>query len=141
MSKIYIDDISQILRDFKAEKISLSKTVELINQSASSLPARETGEGVKVICYCGSFNKAFDAFKRAEYNSVITGHIALLPCFMGGTPIADYKEKADQLHKQKIELADEVFILNVGGYIGESTRSEIEHAMKIGKPIKYLEPI
>jgi len=51
----------------------------------------------------------------------------------------DYKIKADELHKRKIDLCDEVFVLNVGGYIGESTRSEIEYALKIGKSVKYLE--
>jgi len=54
---------------------------------------------------------------------------------------SDLKVRLDDLHKRKIDLADEVLILNVGGYIGESTRSEIEHATKIGRPITYLEPI
>ena len=53
---------------------------------------------------------------------------------------SDYKRKADELHKRKIDLCDEVFVLNVGGYIGESTRNEIEYANNIGKPVKYLEP-
>ena len=47
----------------------------------------------------------------------------------------------DELHKRKIDLADQVLILNVGGYIGESTRSEIEYATKQGKFIWYKEPI
>lgn len=51
------------------------------------------------------------------------------------------KEHFDELHKRKIDLADEVFIVNIGGYIGESTRSEIEYATKLGKPIKYLEKL
>lgn len=51
------------------------------------------------------------------------------------------KARLDELHKRKIDLADEVFVLNVGGYIGESTRSEIEYAEKIGRPVDYLEPI
>ena len=49
------------------------------------------------------------------------------------------KERFDELHKRKIDLADEVLVLNVGGYIGDSTRSEIEYAEKHGKPITYLE--
>jgi hypothetical protein len=47
----------------------------------------------------------------------------------------------DDMHKRKIDLADEIFIINAGGYIGPSTRSEIEYASKTGKPVKYLEPI
>jgi hypothetical protein len=100
----------------------------------------------KVICYCGSLRVAMEAFKKAEYESVLNGDIALLPCCMfvdiqreyGAE--SDYKLKADELHKRKIDICDEVFVLNVGGYIGESTRSEIEYAKSINKPIKYLEP-
>lgn len=46
----------------------------------------------------------------------------------------------DELHRRKIDLADEVLVLNVGGYIGESTLSEIRHARTRGTPIRYLEP-
>jgi hypothetical protein len=46
----------------------------------------------------------------------------------------------DELHKRKIDLADEVFIINKGGYIGESTHSEIEYAKVHNKIITYLEP-
>lgn len=49
------------------------------------------------------------------------------------------KKMLDELHKRKIDLSDYIFVLNVGGYIGESTRGEIEYALKTGKPIKYLE--
>jgi hypothetical protein len=45
----------------------------------------------------------------------------------------------DELHKRKIDLADEVLILNVGGYIGDSTRSELEYARAKGKVIRWLE--
>ena len=99
----------------------------------------------KVICYCGSLRVALDAFKKAEYEAVIKGEVALLPCCMfvdiqreyGAE--SDYKQKADELHKRKIDICDEVFVLNVGGYIGESTQKEIEYAKAIGKPIFYLE--
>jgi hypothetical protein len=50
-------------------------------------------------------------------------------------------EKMDELHLRKIDLADVVFIVNIGGYIGESTRREIDYAKRHGKPIRYLEPI
>ncbi len=46
----------------------------------------------------------------------------------------------DELHKRKIDLADEVLVLNIGGYIGDSTRSEIEYAGSLGMPIRYQEP-
>ena len=98
----------------------------------------------KIICYCGSLRVALEAFKEAEYKAVLNGEIALLPCCMfvdiqREYGAESYKTKADDLHKRKIDICDEVFVLNVGGYIGDSTRSEIEYAIHIGKPIKYLE--
>ena len=50
------------------------------------------------------------------------------------------KEMLDDMHKRKIDMADEIFVINVGGYIGESTRSEIEYAKMTGKAIRYLYP-
>ncbi len=47
----------------------------------------------------------------------------------------------DDMHKQKIDMADEIFVIIVGGYIGESTMSEIAYAEKNGKKVNYLEPI
>jgi len=51
------------------------------------------------------------------------------------------KAKLDELHLRKIDLADEILVLNVGGYIGESTRNEIEYAKLIGRTIRYLEEL
>lgn len=101
----------------------------------------------KKVCYCGSLRVALEAFKKAEYLSVLNGEIALLPCCMfvdiereyGAE--SDYKQKADELHKRKIDIADEVFVLNVNGYIGISTQSEIDYAISIGKPVRYLEAL
>ena len=44
------------------------------------------------------------------------------------------------MHKRKIDMADEIFVINVGGYIGFSTRSEIEYAKATNKVVSYLEP-
>ncbi len=49
------------------------------------------------------------------------------------------KEMLDDMHKRKIDMADEIFVINVGGYIGSSTRSEIAYAEAAGKTVKYLE--
>ena len=49
------------------------------------------------------------------------------------------KEMPDDMHKRKIDMADEIYVINVGGYIGASTRSEIAYAMANGKPVTYLE--
>lgn len=127
---------------------AIEKLYNLIQNNSESEPIYKWVKAKpKIVCYCGSLHVAIDAFKKAEYEAVLSGEIALLPCCMfvdiqrkyGAD--SDYKIKADELHKRKIDLSDEVFILNVGGYIGESTRSEIEYAEKTGKPINYLEPI
>ena len=47
----------------------------------------------------------------------------------------------DDMHKRKIDMADEIFVINVGGYIGSSTRSEIEYAKANGRKVNYLEPV
>lgn len=49
------------------------------------------------------------------------------------------KEMLDDMHKRRIDMADEIYVINVGGYIGDSTRSEIEYARETGKNIRYLE--
>ena len=51
------------------------------------------------------------------------------------------KEMLDDMHKRKIDMADEIFVINVNGYIGESTKSEIEYAKEAGKKVNYLEEL
>jgi len=98
---------------------------------------------------CGS-TRFYDAFQQANYDLTMVGFIVLTVGFyphsahvhgegVGHTEAE--KDALDELHKRKIDLADEVLVLNVGGYIGSSTRSEIEYAEKIGRPVRYLEPI
>ena len=45
----------------------------------------------------------------------------------------------DDMHKCKIDIADEIFVINKNGYIGSSTKSEIEYAISKGKKVNYLE--
>ena len=49
------------------------------------------------------------------------------------------KEMLDDMHKRKIDMADEIYVINIGGYIGSSTRSEIGYAEQTGKTLRYLE--
>ena len=53
----------------------------------------------------------------------------------------EMKRMLDEMHKQKIDMSDEIYVINVGGYIGESTKSEIEYAKRNSKKISYLESI
>ena len=97
----------------------------------------------KVITLCGStrFKDQFMAEQKRltlEGNIVISvglfGHAGDDEVWMEGT-----KEMLDDMHKRKIDMADEIFVINVGGYIGSSTHSEIEYAKANGKIVKYLE--
>jgi dienelactone hydrolase len=95
-----------------------------------------------IVVLCGStrFRDEFAAVNRDLTNS---GAIVVAPGVFGhsGDPFTEEeKTRLDDLHKRKIDLADEVFVVNVNGYVGDSTRSEIEYAEKAGKPIAYLEP-
>lgn len=97
----------------------------------------------KVITLCGStrFKEQFiEAQKRLtlEGNIVISvglfGHSGDNEVWTEGT-----KAMLDDMHKRKIDMADEIFVINPGGYIGESTRSEIAYAEAHGIGIRYLE--
>lgn len=94
----------------------------------------------KIVCLCGS-TRFETEYKKANYDETMQGNIVLsVGCFQGEYGWGNAKPCVlDELHKRKIDLADEIFVLNVGGYIGDSTRSEIEYANCFGKTIRYLE--
>lgn len=103
-------------------------------------------KGTKVICLCGStrFVDTFNEWrKRLTYEGKIVLSIEIVTSQSVETDPQHndlwLKWMLDELHLRKIDLADEVLVLNVGGYIGESTRKEFDYAENIGKPIKYLE--
>lgn len=98
-----------------------------------------------VATLCGS-TKFKDDFVRIQEELTLKGYIVISVGIFGH---ADKKyetvltEKVkimlDDMHKRKIDMADEVFIINKGGYIGSSTKSEIEYAKDTGKPVVYME--
>lgn len=96
----------------------------------------------KIVCLCGSTKFKKD-FEEANKRETLNGNVVLsVGCFMhsDSVPItAEQKADLDKLHLDKVEMADEVLVINVGGYVGESTRGEIAHAERLGKPIRYLE--
>lgn len=95
-----------------------------------------------IVCLCGS-TKFKDAFTDANQRLTLEGNIVLsVGVFSHSANIEiseSDKHKLDELHKRKIDLADKILILNVGGYIGNSTQNEIEYATQQGKHIEYLE--
>lgn len=98
-----------------------------------------------IVCLCGS-GRFREAFEEAEFRETLAGRIVLtIGCNIHDVArsanLAHHKPMLDELHLRKIDLADEVLILNVGGYIGSSTRKELEYAIKTGKPVQYLEPV
>jgi hypothetical protein len=98
----------------------------------------------KVVVLCGS-TKFKQEFIKQNFNETMKGNIVLSVGFFshsdndGYQPVPKEKIKLDELHKRKIDLADEVFVLNVNGYIGSSLKSEIEYAFKTNKPVRFLE--
>ena len=99
----------------------------------------------KVITLCGS-TKFKDEYMKAQKDLTLQGNIVISVGLFGHSGDDEVwtegtKEMLDNMHKRKIDMADEIFVINVGGYIGESTRSEIEYAIKNGKKVNYLEPI
>lgn len=97
----------------------------------------------KVITLCGS-TRFKDAFMEAQKRLTLEGNIVISVGLFGHSGDSEVwvpgtKEMLDDMHKRKIDMADEIYVINVGGYIGESTRSEIEYAEKNGKVVRYLE--
>jgi len=112
-------------------------------ETLADILAEEEVKRPKIVCLCGS-GRFKEAFEDAEYFETLAGHIVLtIGCnthdVARSPDLAHYKPMLDELHLRKIDLSDEVFVQNVGGYIGESTRNEIAYAIEIGKPIRYLE--
>ena len=105
----------------------------------------------KVITLCGS-TRFKDAFMEANKRLTLEGNIVISVGLFGHAGDAEVwenmdegtltrtKEMLDDMHKRKIDMADGIFVINVGGYIGSSTRSEIEYALNTGKAVRYLEP-
>lgn len=104
----------------------------------------------KVITLCGS-TRFKDEFIEAQKRLTLEGNIVISVGLFGhagdnevwenmdeGTQTKT-KEMLDDMHKRKIDMADEIYVINVGGYIGKSTKSEIEYAKSMGKKVNYLE--
>ena len=95
-----------------------------------------------IITLCGSI-KFKDEFLKVQEKLVLEGNIVFTPNFFNNIKKEEIsletKEMLDKMHKQKIDMSDEIYVINQGGYIGESTKLEIEYAKSKGKKITYLE--
>jgi len=126
---------------------NLAALIELKHIADGSNNTEE--QGPTIVCLCGS-TRFSNAFREANFKETLAGRIVLtIGCdtrtdddLFGQLPEAEMdriKAQLDALHLRKIDLADEVLILNVGGYIGASTRKELEYALRQGKRVRYLE--
>ncbi|CDZ55078.1 hypothetical protein [Neorhizobium galegae] len=105
----------------------------------------------KVITLCGS-SRFPQAFELANMHLSLQGNIVIgLSCYghadaptgakfltSDGNEAAPEKQALDQLHFRKIDLSDEIFVINVGGYVGSSTRREIAYAQSKGKAVRLM---
>ena len=97
----------------------------------------------KVITLCGS-TKFKDEFLQQQKRLTLEGNIVISVGMFGHSGDQEVwsegvKDMLDDMHKRKIDMADEIFVINVGGYIGSSTKSEIAYAQSTGKMVRYLE--
>ena len=99
--------------------------------------------GYKDITLCGS-TRFKEQFLETQKLLTLKGNIVISVGLFGHSGdnevwLKDTKQMLDDMHKRKIDMADEIFVINVNGYIGSSTKSEIEYALKTGKKVSYLE--
>lgn len=99
----------------------------------------------KVVTLCGS-TRFKEQFMETQKRLTLEGCIVISVGMFGHSGDEEVwktgvKEMLDDMHLRKIDMADEIYVINVGGYIGESTQKEIAYASKAGKKINYLEPI
>ena len=104
----------------------------------------------KVVTLCGS-TRFKEEFMEAQKRLTLEGKIVISVGLFGHSGDSEVwegmdegtltrtKEMLDDMHKRKIDMADEIFVINVGGYIWESTASEIAYAKAAGKAVSYLE--
>ena len=99
----------------------------------------------KVITLCGS-TKFKEQYLEAQKRLTLEGNIVISVGLFGHSGDDEVwtegtKAMLDDMHKRKIDMADEIYVINVGGYIGTSTLSEIEYAKATGKHVEYLETL
>ena len=102
---------------------------------------RTAPDELTVITLCGSM-RFHDEFERLDAELTLAGHVVLTPTPLSPSTELSVEQRArlGRVHLAKVAMADEVLIVNVGGYVGESTRREIEHARSHGVPVSFLDP-
>ncbi len=103
---------------------------------------------------CGS-SRFPEAFHLVNAHLSMMGHVVISLGLFGhadeprgarfltddGNELTEAKKNLDSLHFKKIDISDAIFVINVGGYVGSSTRREIAYAESLGKSVEYLFPV
>ena len=99
-------------------------------------------ERPEIVCICGSARFA-DEMRTANRDLTFAGSIVVAPGEASADEVISAEQKAvlDALHLRKIDLADRVVVVNPGGYVGESTRREIDHARATGTPVSFTDEV
>ncbi len=95
----------------------------------------------KIVTICGSMrfkDKMMEISKELE----IKNKYVVIQCIYSNDKFTEKEQQIlSDLHYNKIKISDAIYVVNVNGYIGNSTDKEIEYAKKLGKEVMYLEPI
>lgn len=117
------------------------------NNAASPAPSASdcsSSLSPRIVCLCGS-TKFKSAFELAATEETLCGNIVLTVHVFSHHDNLDLREdtlsRLKQLHLAKIKMADEILVLNVGGYVGDGLRVELEYAASLGIPVRWLEQI
>lgn len=94
-----------------------------------------------IVTLCGS-TRFKDEIQAVAHDLTLQGHIVLAPCIFHHNDneelTTEQKIRLDNLHREKINMSDAIFVVNVGGYIGESTYGEIDWAERMKKEVYFL---
>ena len=134
------DERGELPRELKRGVLSQDGLDEVFEE-AKSLPSPP--RKYPVITLCGS-TRFKEQFLEAQKRLTLAGNIVISVGLFGHSGDDEVwtegtKEMLDDMHKRKIDMADGIYVINVGGYIGASTRGEIDYALAHGKKVEYLE--
>jgi hypothetical protein len=119
-------------------------STQTLNQNKNISPAQ-----YPIVCICGSTRFETETKQMAEQLTLAGQVVLMVNCWSKKDALHEPKNPIDEeiktmldaIHKQKIRMSDYVLVMNVNGYWGTSTQSEIEYANKLGKPVKFIEAI
>ena len=150
-----LESIALVVKDVPTAELADGRTIiartadrvtDIVRAALASGARAQAVDRPRIVCLCGS-TRFMDWFHEAGWQETMAGKIVLsvgcskhLPADHGGEAMGpEVAARLDELHLRKIDLADEILVLNVGGYVGESTQREVEYAERTGKPIRWLE--